>query len=252
MKKLMIAAAAALVAGGVYAAGCGDDDPVDVADPVNQVYRFTFNGKTTIGIPGKDAVQEVFCGDDVTTEGCVVRVPGTLKIEGWVLLCDINCAGVKEAIAAPNKAAFWATKPYFADIPDGKVTLDLLNVIGKKGADAEAYGKFEGTVTYGTEQTWSLGDGLAFAGLGKYVSKTQVYNNFKGKFVGSPVASWYIKGKVCAQTHVWDCATMTVNCDDTPNTVAFGDWTMKYDAAASKKAATTTPKTPKGVTIQAA
>lgn len=250
MKKLMIAAACALVAGGVYAGGCGDDDTPPTVDPVNQVYRLTFNGKTTVGVPGKDVVTPVFCGDDETTDGCVVRVTGTLKIEGWVLLCDINCTGVKEAFSAPAKAAFWATKPYFADIPDGNVTLDVLNVIGKKGGDAEAYGKFTGTVTYSADYTWSLGDGLAFAGFGKYTSKTQVYNNFKGKFVGSPVASWYIKGKVCQQTHPWDCATMTVNCDEAPNTVAFGDWTMKYDATASKNAKTQTPKTPKGVTIQ--
>ena len=252
MKKLMIAAAAALAAGGVYAGGCGDDTTVD-PDPVNQVYKLSFNGKTTIGTPKASVVTEGYCGDETTTEGCVVRIPGTIKIEGWVLLCDISCTGIKEAFSAPRKAAFWASKPYFGDIPDGKVTLDVLNVIGKSGADAEAYGVFTGTIGFaGGTKEWDLtGDGLAFAGFGKYTPKTQSFNNFKGKFTGKPPASWYIKGSVCEQTHPWDCATMTVDCGNTENTVAFGEWTMKYDAAASKKAETSTPKTPKGVTIQA-
>ena len=49
MKKLMIACAVAATTVGAFAGGCGDDDPVVVQDPVNQVYRLSFTGKTTDG-----------------------------------------------------------------------------------------------------------------------------------------------------------------------------------------------------------
>jgi len=259
MKKLMIACAVAATTVGAFAAGCGDDpDPV-TPDPVkvNQVYKMVFSGKTTSGVPGKDVVSvtEVFCGDDITDtqKGCVIRVPANLKIEGWMVLCDISCSSITEVFNAPMRQAYWTTKPYKADIPDGKAEFDFLQVIGKKGKDAEASGKFTGTVTYGETQTWALGDGLVFAGLGKTVVKNKgwaYFSTISGNFAGSPVASWYIKGKVCEQTHIWDpCATMHVDCDATPNTVAFGKWTLKYDASASKKADNTNPKTPSYATI---
>ena len=253
MKKLMIACAVAATTVGAFAGGCGDD-PVDPQpDPVNQVYRLSFTGKTTDGVPGKDVVTPVFCGDDDVAEGCVVRVPANLKIEGWVVLCDIGCASILDTFNAPQKQSYWATKPYKADIPDGVAAFDVINVIGKKGKDAEAAGKFTGTVTYGAQQTWSLGDGLVFAGLGKTAVKAgswAYFPSFSGNFAGSPVASWYIKGKLCEQTHVWEPCTMAVNClDGTPNTVAFGKWAMKYDAAATKKVATTNPSKPSYATI---
>ena len=252
MKKLMIACAVAATTVGAFAGGCGDDDPVVVQDPVNQVYRLSFTGKTTDGVPGKDIVTPVFCGDDDVQDGCVVRVPANLKIEGWVVLCDITCGTILDVFNAPKSQAYWTTKPYKADIPDGAATFDLINVIGKKGKDAEAAGKFTGTVTYAADYTWSLGDGLVFAGLGKTAVKNgswAYFPSFSGNFAGSPVASWYIKGKVCEQTHVWEPCTMAVNCDETPNTVAFGKWAMKYDAAATKKVATTNPSKPSYATI---
>ena len=252
MKKLMIACAVAAMTAGAFAAGCGDDDPDPDPVTVNQVYKMTFSGKTTNGVPGKDVVTSVFCGDDDVQDGCVVRVPANLKIEGWVVLCNITCATIVDVFNAPQKQAYWTTKPYKADIPDGKATFTIINVIGKKGKDAEAHGTFTGTVTYAADYTWALGDGLVFAGLGKTKVKNNTWNyfsSFSGNFVGSPVASWYIKGAVCEQTHVWDPCTMTVDCQNTPNTVAFGKWTMKYDSSATKKADTTNPKAPSYATI---
>ena len=251
MKKLMIACAVAALTAGAFAAGCGDDEEPAVTT-VNQVYKATFSGKTTKGVPGKDVTTSVLCGDDQTTEGCVVRVPATLKIQGWYVLCNVTCGTILEVANAPARQAFWQTKPYKADIPDSATAFSLINVIGKKGKDAEAAGTFTGTVTYAADATWSLGDGLAFAGLGKTKLKSGTlayFPSFSGNFVGEPVASWYIKGNTCAQTHVWDPCTMTVNCDETPNTVAFGKWTMKYDASATKKAATKNPSYPSYATI---
>ena len=135
MKKLMIACAVAAMTAGAFAAGCGDDDPDPDPVTVNQVYKMTFSGKTTNGVPGKDVVTSVFCGDDDVQDGCVVRVPANLKIEGWVVLCNITCATIVDVFNAPQKQAYWTTKPYKADIPDGKATFTIINVIGKKGKD---------------------------------------------------------------------------------------------------------------------
>lgn len=252
MKKLMIACAVAALTAGAFAAGCGDDEEPTPADPVNQVYKVTFSGKTTKGVPGKDVVTSVMCGDDITADGCVVRVPATFKVQGWYVLCNITCGTILDVFNAPQKQAFWQTKPYKGDIADSATVFSLINVIGKKGKEAEAAGTFTGTVTYAENATWSLGDGLAFAGLGKTKVKSGTwayFPSFSGNFVGTPVASWYIKGKTCEQTHVWEPCTMTVDCENIPNTVAFGKWTMKYDASATKKAATKNPSTPSYATI---
>ena len=252
MKKLMIAAAAAAVVTGAFAE-CGD--PVIINNPTGaQVYKVSFTGKTTIGVPGKSIVIANLCGDPDQIDGCVVRVPGTLKIEGWIALCDPACGTILDTFNAPNYQAWWQTKPYVADIPDGAIAWDLINIIGKKATDAEAAGKFSGTVTYAANTTWAIAD-LQFAGFGKSVNKGgawSYFNSFSGDFANAPVASWYIKGNVCEQTHVYDPCTLAVNCDETPNTVAFGKWAMKYDSAASKKLTrdTTLPKTPSYATIQ--
>ncbi len=252
MKKLMIAAAAAALSSGAFAGICGDEDPVVDVVAGREVYKVAFTGKTTIGVPGKDVVTPVFCSEDQKEDGCVIRVPGTLKIEGWVLLCDVACNAKIEAFAAPAYWAFWASKPYTADIPEGKLEFSVLNVIGKKGADAEAAGKFTGKVVYGPGFEWDLAEGLEYAGLGKYSAKNGTFTSFTGNFAGAPAGSWYIKGKVCEQTHVYDCTTMLVDCENVPNTVAFGKWTMKYDASASKAAYKgKMPKTPKYATINA-
>ena len=255
MKKLMIAAAAAAMVCGA-SAECGD--PVIINNPTGaQVYKVSFSGKTTIGIPLKDVTVANLCGDPDVTPGCVVRVPGTLKIEGWIALCDPACATILDTFNAPSYQAWWQTKPYTADIPDGNIAWDVINIIGKKATDAEAAGKFTGTVTYSAANnvTWAIAD-LQFAGFGKSVNKHgtwNYFNSFSGDFANAPVASWYIKGNVCDPTHVYDPCTLTVDCQEAPNTVAFGKWAMKYDSAASKKLTkdTTLPKTPSYATIQA-
>ena len=101
-------------------------------------------------------------------------------------------------------------------------------------------------MVFADQAQWSLGDGLYFAGLGKY--KAPLYKKIKGNFAGSPAASWYVSNKVCKQSSPYDCETLTLKCDETPNTVAFGKWTMKYSKSASKKFPSKTPKTPSWAT----
>lgn len=243
MKKLMIAAAVAAVAGGVFAEPiCGEQ-----GEPTKcySVYKYTFSGKTTVGAP--TAGSDNLCGE--ATAGCVVRIPGTLKIQGWVAYCFCDCQNTIVSDTFDAKA-FWATKPYKADIPDGTVAYNLVNVIGKKGTQCEAAGAFTGTITYTPEVTWALGNGLAFAGMGKYSFKSGSYSA-SGYFAGQPVASWYIKGKVCEQTHVWDCTTLVVDCENTPDTVAYGKWSVKYSSSDSKKYMKgVRPSTPSYATVQ--
>ena len=230
MKKLMIAAAAAAVASGAFAI-CGDPD--DAPGSYAQVYKMSFTGKTTAGVGGVDTPN--LCGDP--TAGCSVRVPANLLIQGWIVLCDPNCASILDGFNAPSYSSFWQVKPYKADIPDGAIEWQTINIIGKKAKDAEAAGKFSGTVTYAADATWALAD-VQFAGGGKSVNKGgswSYFSSFSGYFAAAPVASWYIKGNVCEQTHVYDPCDLTVDCEETPNTVAFGKWAMKYDRAASYK-----------------
>lgn len=249
MKKLMIAAAVAAVAGGVFAEPvCGEGEVP--AAKCYSVYKYTFTGKTTIGTAPSTVYDDNLCGDATETARCSVRIPGTLKIQGWVAYCFCDCQNtiVSDTFDA---MAFWATKPYKADIPDGAVKYDLVNVIGKKGTQCEAAGAFTGTITYTPEVTWALGDaGLAFAGMGKYSFKSGSYSA-SGYFAGRPVASWYIKGKVCEQTHVWDCTTLVVDCENAPDTVAYGKWSVKYSSSDSKKYMKgVRPSTPSYATVQ--
>lgn len=239
MKKLMLAATAAVVAANTFAI-CGDEDPVQNQD--RAVYLWSFSGKTTKGVWTKGTTGD--CGD--TTEGCVARIPTKLTIKGWEVICNPTCATVADGLAAPYAQAFWEVKPYKADIPDAALADVLINVIGKKPTKAEGYGKFTGTVTYGEDYTWSLGDGLVFAGFGKYNKKTGNYTKIAGNFAGSPVASWYIgSGNECKQTSPWNCTTLALNCDEKPNTVAFGKWNVKYSKKYTKKAIKgVLPKTP--------
>lgn len=245
MKKLMIAAA--MVASAVSAFGyCGDPDQPDVTS--RQVYTYKFTGKTTKGVWGKAAGN--LCGDP--TEACVQRIPTKMKIQGWVALCDTKCSTIIDTMAAPAAKAFWMTKPYKGDIADAATGLTLLNVIGKKPSKAEAAGVFTGTVKFAENVEWALGDGLTYAGLGKYNKKNGTYSKISGNFAGQPVASWYVGKGECAQTSVWDCETLSMDCDNKPNTVAFGKVTIKYSSSATKKFYKgKTPKTPSYASVVA-
>lgn len=255
MKKLMLTTAAAVLTMGAFAL-CGDVEVVQaviVKAPSRTVYKFKWSGKTTKGVEAK--VKASACGDGVMCgDGqaecnvCIPRYPAKLKIKGWVALCDNKCNTINNGSGDAEDYAFWATKPYKANItPDAELSFvdgEFPHVIGKKPNKAEAFGTFKGTLIFAEGVAeWSLGDGLYFAGLGKY--KAPVYKKIKGKFAGSPAASWYISNKQCAQTTVWDCETLKLKCDENPNTVAFGKWSMKYSKSASKKLSKgKLPKTP--------
>ena len=243
MKKLMIAAALAAMTTGAFAV-CGDDPtPTQTG---RTVYKFTYSGKTTDGKYVAGAVN--MCGD--VGEACYARIPATLKIEGWVALCETQCTALMDAFNAPAAQAFWTTKPYKGDIADAKLGLDLLNIIGAKPNKSEAAGKFTGTVKFAEGVEWALGDALVYAGLGSYKSSTGIFTSISGNFAGEPVASWYISNRECAQSVPYDCQTLALDCENKANTVAYGKWSMKYSSSDTKKLYKGTfPKTPAYATI---
>ena len=249
MKKLMLTAAVAAIASGAFAL-CGEVEPIPaiiVKAAARTVYTFNFCGKTTKGAEGAAIVSQ--CGE--TSEGCIARIPAKLKIKGWLALCGNGCTEINAGTEGAAAYAFWVLKPYKGWISADDVALDFAggefpHVIGKKPNKAEAFGTLAGTVVFADQAQWSLGDGLYFAGLGKY--KAPLYKKIKGNFAGSPAASWYVSNKVCKQSSPYDCETLTLKCDETPNTVAFGKWTMKYSKSASKKFPSKTPKTPSWAT----
>ena len=255
MKKLMLTAAAAVLSMGAFAL-CGDAEPVVVivqktAKVQRQVYKMTFCGKTTKALPGK--ATPVTCGDDIA--GCYARVPAKLKIKGWIALCKTECDAINGGSADAESYAFWATKPFKADLtPDAELDFDggeFPHVIGKKPNKAEAYGTFKSKFVFAEGTEWDLADGLTFAGFGKY--KAPIYKKIAGNFVGKPAASWYVSSTVCAQSDVYDCSTLTLKCEEYPSTVAFGKWNMKYSKSAAKKMAKgQLPKVPSYATYKAA
>ena len=253
MKKLMIAAAAAAISTGAFAL-CGEVDPIPaviVKAAARTVYTFKFTGKTTIGNAAE--ATPVQCAEP-TGDVCIARLPAKLKIKGWLALCGNGCTEINAGTEGAAAYAFWVLKPYKGWIKADDAAIDFVggefpHVIGKKPNKAEAFGTLKGTITFsgaGEAAEWSLGDGLYFAGLGKY--KAPLYKKIKGNFAGSPAASWYISSKVCKQSSPYDCETLTLKCEETPNTVAFGKWQMKYSKSASKKFPSKTPKTPSWAT----
>lgn len=249
MKKLIAFAALAALTGSVYAA-CGETTPVAKAA---QVYTVKFNGKTTKGLRAKDGPASA-CGE-AGAAGGIYRAPDKITIDGWMAFCDpTTCASLRGGTSDAAAYAFWATKPIKANIDGAALDFDggeFPHRIGKAGKDAEAYGTFKGSLDMGGGSTWDL-QTLYFAGLGKFNCKNGTWTSITGNFAGSPAASWYISNSECAQSSVWDCTTCSlVLVDGTPNTVAFGTWCVKYNAAASKKIITKNiyPTTPSYATV---
>ena len=146
-------------------------------------------------------------------------------------------------------------KPYKAGFNNTDALAEtFVNVIGKKPNKAEMFGIFTGTANFAENVDWNIGS-LYFAGLGKYKGSKGIYSSISGNFAGAPAASWYISPNLCKQTDVYDCATLKLVCDENPNTVAFGKWSVKYNKSASKKltkSISNLPKTPKYAVINLA
>ena len=239
MKKLMIAAVAAAVVGGAFAACKPGPDPV-IEDA--WVYTWKFTGKTTTGAlvtytisasgnckPGQGG-----------TYGCAIRVPASLNIQGYTYKCLPCCDGYTEL--ADDGEVFWTTKPQkelFA-ITDAKklftegLVIDWGHVIGKKAKDFELKGQFTGSTNDSGEKY-----DFTFAGLGKYDLKNTRFSSVSGNFAGEKVNPHYLKYVEafdgCPDADYWVCDASAYAGAPTDPTVAYGSWSAKLNSAASKK-----------------
>lgn len=220
MKKLMIAAAAAAMIGGAFAA-CQEDTACVYA------YKLTLSGKTTVAFTVKGKAST--CTEDVC-----YRKASSFKIDGYIFGQSDDLTNEEECIegcscvdlATIDDSIFWNTKSKKEVQADFEFT--QLNLIGKDGKQLEAVGTF---------------NGLTLAGFGTYDVKKLAIKSISGNFAGT------LDAPVC-ETCTYDEENCEETCEDTDTivfklctleessadtTAAFGKWTLKPNSAAVKK-----------------
>ena len=237
MKKLMIAAAAAALVGGVYAA-C-DIEPV--VRECAEVYDVVLNLKTTtckckatpVYIKGSS------CGITTSKKGdptCVAwRQVVTKKVQGVIFACVCDCTADAEGsildsnVLAPalydgeeGNQIFWIAKDKVT--LDSLLTIKWLARIGKTNAQVEAAGTF--------------GDGIQVAGYGAYDTKNMRVKNISGYAAGvwgGDIDCSDDEGtEICPAYKLCPTDGALLAQDDYSKTFAGGTWSVKYNASKSK------------------
>ena len=229
MKKLMFVAALATsfaaVAENVCAPG---EDPV-VTEPT-LVYSFKASVKTTKGLTytGTYMDGQTVCtpGEETPTKA-IIRTKDSTKFQGWIYDCTATCDTI-----ANGTAVVWDSKRK-AQLNGAAFDTKFINVMGKKQSEAEWAWEFAGAANYGDDnlvQEYAL----TGAGLGKFNTKKGFYTSFSGNFAGAATASFDLSKKTtCDPSQIWKCDKLDELGDS--DTVAYGTWSAKYDASASKK-----------------
>lgn len=245
MKKLMIAALAVASISAFAANDCTPEDPV-VTEPT-LVYAFKASVKTTKGVSGTTITNNgsVCAPEDDVVTGTVIRVPDTTTLAGWIYDCTATCETV-----GTGSVVVWDSKRK-AQLKDAAMEKIILQVIGKKQADAEFAFKLTGTFEYDATRQQALTE-VIFAALGKYNKAKGFYTSFSGNFAGTAAASYDLSNKsavICDPSQVWLCTDLTTLTD--ADTVYYGTWSAKYNASASKAYAKNgTLKVPAYVTVE--
>jgi len=228
MKKLMIAALAVASITAFADNVCAPDDPV-VTEPT-LVYSFKANVKTTKGLSGSTSWDAgSVCAPDPQTQNMVIRVPDTTALAGWIYDCTATCDTI-----ANGSIVVWDSKRK-AQLKDAAMENILIQVIGKKQADAEFAFKLTGTFEYDAVRQQALTE-VIFAALGKFSVAKGFYTSFSGNFAGTAGASYDLttkKNLICDPSQVWLCTDLLTLVDK--DTVYYGTWSAKYNASASKK-----------------
>ena len=239
MKKLMIAAAAAAMIGGVQAA-CEDPvaptpDPVDCA----VAYNFKATLTTTVEKWGKITYKE---GDEcegyekVTVYSCY-REKGKKTLNGYYYACECAC---DLADTDAFGLALWDAKTKCLD-EEAAIEWDILQTFGTK------FDKVEAMFYLATA------DGEFYAaGMGSVDTKKEIVKSISGDIVGMIAAPECTDdcndveedlrfGSVCEDADILDEAS----------TVAYGSWSLKYNSSLSKKLLKNSITTllPKGVAV---
>ena len=215
MKKIMTVLAAAVAVANVYAGACS-------VEPVKEtawVYHWKFTGKTTNPAKAKVSTKS-YSACSVAPKTCSIRVPSSLKIEGYTYFCSPGCGDSFTEVTEVNEV-FWMKKPSKESLAGGVAT-EIMNIIGKKAKSTEIAGtaKFNGD---------SRSMEFTYAGIGKYSPKYSRITSASGNFAGISIMC------DCAASHVWDCSTLSIICDENPPTVVYGKWSVKFKKDAAKK-----------------
>ena len=230
MKKMMIAVAAIALAGGAFA-DC-TLDPVVTAS----VYAWKFTGKTTIGTPitltsvGGGSLCSL--GGSTTVDGCAIRIPGTLNVQGYVYYCENCCESFASGTAGATLYNFYMTKPFQMKVKDtADITLKVAHIIGKTATQYEAEGEFTFEADSAeVSEKWTL----TFAGFGTYNKNKAVVTAVSGYFAGTLAHPYYIGRGICIDADYWTCA-LTLAGDPTADGIAYGSWQARYNASASAR-----------------
>lgn len=223
MKRIMIAAAIAAIGAGAYADNCAPT-------PKTLVYDVSMTVKTTKGVKASAGGGSV-CTPDAggAAGGCtVLRAKDTTKFAGWIYDCVEACNTVET-----GTTVVWDSKRK-VQLNDAAFTTTFLNVMGTKKKDAEWAWTFAGTASYADRGFGEQAYALTGAGYGKFNGR--YYTSFSGNFAGTTGASFDLSKSnttCCDPSQVWKCDALTALVDS--DTVAFGSWSIKYNASASKK-----------------
>ena len=236
MKKLMIAAVVAAVAGATFA-NCNYDEP-DQPTGTAWAYNWRFLGKSTVGdprvLPGIPTGGTCDYGEGVKSGECI-RVPATLDIQGYTYKCDPVCTSdeMSDMInLADHIAEFVMLKPYELSVsakPEFNATTAW--AIGVYGQYFELGGtvKFEFAFDAAGEYTQTYD--LTFAGMGNYgvYGSMKLPGTVQGTFAGSLDKPYYVSKTLCCGAVPYNCMR-TGFLDATLPSVAYGNWACKFNA----------------------
>ena len=263
MKKLMIAAAAAAMVGGAYAATeetlCNDLCHDETATPKCFVWVFRANVKTLL--PAKVTVKtktddSSICYDGVTPGStCKYLVAGVRQFVGLAWLCESVCPaqdihdGKCNFVAWENSSKLPITKPlewdgtvFTADvIPEADEEAVLFDRFGIQGKAVEAFWPLEldgitlGAMSEAEQEKFkqyvgAYGGDLYLAGFGALPSRLTAANF--AVINGYCVANWQPE---CGPTKPEFCEDITSWCaeDDATNVAGYGIWSLTYSSAYS-------------------
>lgn len=249
MKKLIFAAALATAATGAMASCADGPQPGPTPTPDAAVYAWQFKGKTGTGVVikgTKDQTVSSTCSDS-TIPGVgpeVIRVPGSLAIQAYTYICEDECLTFQQNLQNPTKQQYFATKPFKSAIDPYKNIqfikgVDVAHIIGKNHNQYELAGDAEFAFSgVDPQETFAV----KFAGFGSYDSKNGRVSSVSGNFAGTQTPPRY-PGKVagmtesCPPADYWTCAPYVYAGAPSDPSVAYGTWSLKYNASASKKLA---------------
>lgn len=244
MKKLMIAAAAAAICGGAFAAGslCEDDPTAPAAETQCALYNVKFTFKTLdaklLKVKGY-TIDGGECGDDEDVEAVkyVYLENGSRTLEGIIWDCDAACDTLNDVemnfILWEKKGenVFTAKLAYESESNKtwvaGTSAFDFINRYSKKATKVQAY--------------WTLDDldgvSIVAAGFGTFDNKKALVKSISGNAVGTFDAPLTTKYTECGEPLVVDLCTEFESYEDGEGVVkiaASGKWTVKYNSSLSK------------------